>query len=197
MEDVSIHGLAFGPVLVIVGALSAYHYFANLIHPSRITNSAAVPALGLAPTIVVLTAYFLGVRERSDITFSGIVECVAATSLLTIVLVLSISAITGYDFPGSWRRPLKRSNWLLFKGLVVMALIFMGMLGSLWWLGDAGLQDPKCYPGQCSVGAIAFGSNLRAPGLLWLACLCVGVFLTGTIILSFNGLMRLIRKTEG
>ncbi len=192
--DVSFHGLAFGPAPIIVGAASFYYYFRFMTQSSKLKDSVGFSILGLAPTICVVLAYFVGIRDRSDMTIYIIVLLVIATSIISFTLAAIFSAVTGYSFPGSWRKPLKRSDRLLWKGLAGTTLGFATFLGVIWLLGDARLQDATCYLGTCSIGSVMVGSNLRASGGLWVDCLVFGNAVTAIIVLAFNALRRMYSK---
>jgi hypothetical protein len=166
--DVSIHGWPLGPVPLVASIYSAIVFISILSGKRKLNRDNTVSPIGVAALIVVLCAVLLGIHDRADLSRSIIVTAGVAGIILSIALSAMIHRKAGVPILHEWVRfeslPTKKIL-IAFLYMIPLILLFYG-LDALF--PDA-LRDPKCNTLKCRGAAMAFGSNLSAAGLLWLA----------------------------
>ncbi len=179
--DASIHGLFLGPVPIALGIWSFVEIARILSKNKKATRYSILSAYGLAPVIIVLICFAMGVVARDDLS----VRVLAIGSALSGILAFALHGLiwwsTGDPLPSSWFAEGELAASLLRKRiytfLFLLSCFFVPFL-------VFGLGSSSCITRACRSAAILFGSNLGAGLVMWLvfaACGFLLSFLLGSV----------------
>jgi hypothetical protein len=184
--DSSIHGLFLGPVPIALGVWSFVEIARILSKKKKATQYSILWAYGLAPTIIALICFAMGVVARDDLS----VRVLAIGSAISGVLAFTFQGMmwwrTDVPLPSSWFAEGKLPVNLLIKRIVIILFLLSCIFVPLTVFG---LGKSECTTSSCRSAAILFGSNLRAGLVMWLVFAACG-FLVSWFLASIFDLLR-------
>ena len=197
--DVSIHGWPIGPVPIGIGILSLV-IFVNIVRgKTKLNRDNTICPIGLAPLIVVLVAYVIGIHDRADLSLNVVFVAGVAGTVLAFLLSAIIHRKAGIPIWGKWILFKDLRTTALLKRLVAALVLPTMFLVPAMIFGSEFFTYTECSTALCVATSIAAGSNLSALGILWMLTFLFSFFAMAWALTAkelANRLLSAILKKE-